>query len=316
MTGYLICYDGTKYQLPLPLSWQLDYALGVPCDSFWLRCVWEKGQEQVLADAVRFEAEENGETVFRGVVDECQVSRAGEGCLREVAGRGMAALLLDNEAGAADYQTATVEDILRDHVTPYGIETAGVDPLPAVSGFAVQSGSSEWKVLYDFARYYGGVAPRFDREGKLWLTGWQDGEAVVIGDSTPVTELVSRDRRYGVLSRVTVRDRTREVTETVENGEFLRRGGRSRRVLTMPGRSNYRAMRYSGQFQLDKSASELLRVQVRLPILFFAWPGQLVRLERWEWGRCGTFRVLESRVEADRSGGGTRLELGSPDAVI
>ena len=66
MTGYLICYDGTKYQLPLPLSWQLDYALGVPCDSFWLRCVWEKGQEQVLADAVRFEAEENGETVFRG----------------------------------------------------------------------------------------------------------------------------------------------------------------------------------------------------------------------------------------------------------
>ena len=316
MTGYLICYDGTKYQLPLPLSWQLDYALGVPCDSFWLRCVWEKGQEQVLSDAVRFAAEENGETVFRGVVDECQVSLTEDGCLLEVSGRGMAALLLDNEAMPADYQVATVEDILRDHVAPYGITTAGMAALPAVSGFSVQSGSSEWKVLYEFTRYHGGVTPRFDREGRLWLTGWEDGRRTVIGESTPVTELVCRDRRYGVLSQVLVRDKTRQAVTAVENGEFLRRGGQSRRVLTMPGRSSFQTMRYSGQFQLDKSAAELLRVQVKLPILFFAFPGDLVELERTEWGRCGTFRVLESRVAADRQGGWTRLELGGVDTVI
>ena len=42
----------------------------------------------------------------------------------------------------------------------------------------------------------------------------------------------------------------------------------------------------------------------------------LVELERTEWGRCGTFRVLESRVAADRQGGWTRLELGGVDTVI
>ena len=316
MTGYLTCYDGTRYQMPTLLDWKLEYGAGVPCDSFWVRCVWEKGQEQVLADAVRFQGTENGETVFRGVVDECQVSQTEDGCLLEVSGRGMAALLLDNEAEAADYQTATERDIVRNHVSPYGIQVGQWGNLPAVNGFSVQSGSSEWKVLYDFARYYGGVTPRFDREGRLLLNGWQDGEAIIIDDSTPVTELVCRDRRYGVLSRVLVKNRGSRNTEVVENSEFSGRGGQCRRVLTMPGRSNYKAMRYNGQFQLDKSAAELLRVRVKLPVLFFARPGDLVKLSRWDWGRNGTFRVLEAVVAADGHGGYTQLELGDPDSVI
>lgn len=51
-----------------------------------------------------------------------------------MAGRGMAARLLDNEALGADYQVATVEDILRDHVAPYGIETVRGAELPPVPG--------------------------------------------------------------------------------------------------------------------------------------------------------------------------------------
>lgn len=316
MTGYLTCYDGSRYRLPPPLAWKLEYGAGVPCDSFWVRCVWEKGQEGVLEDAVYFQGTENGETVFRGVVDECQVSQTEDGCLLEVSGRGMAALLLDNEAEAADYQTATEQDIVRDHVTPYGIQVGAWGGLPPVSGFSVQSGSSEWKVLYEFARYYGGVTPRFDRQGKLLLNGWKDRETIVIDDSTPVTELVGRDRRYGVLSQVLVKDRGSRSTQVVENEVFSGKGGQCRRVLTMPKRSNYKAMRYNGRFQLDKSAAELLRVQVKLPVLFFAQPGDLVKLSRWDWGRNGTFRVLEAVVAADRKGGYTRLELGSPDTVI
>ena len=90
--------------------------------------------------------------MFTGVVDECQVEQSGSGSVLELSGRGMAALLLDNEALGEDYGAATMEDILRDHVRPYGIQTAAGANLPPVSPFSVATGRSEWSVVYDFAR--------------------------------------------------------------------------------------------------------------------------------------------------------------------
>ena len=52
----------------------------------------------VLADAVRFTAEQDGEVVFTGVVDEAECGWDSGGGRLELSGRGMAALLLDNEA--------------------------------------------------------------------------------------------------------------------------------------------------------------------------------------------------------------------------
>ena len=66
---------------------------------------------------MEFTAEHEGERVFTGLVDECEVSTGPRGCLLEVSGRGMAARLLDNEALGQDYLSATQADILRDHVT-------------------------------------------------------------------------------------------------------------------------------------------------------------------------------------------------------
>jgi prophage tail gpP-like protein len=234
----------------------------------------------------------------------------------ELSGRGMAALLLDNEALGQDYLTATMGDILRDHVTPYGIEVAQGANLPAVEQFSVSTGSSEWSVVYEFARYYGGTAPRFDRKGRLVLTGWQDSQAWLLGDGVPVTELVCRDKRYGVLSQVLVRDRYSGETQTVENSTFAANGGRARQIMTMPGRSNYKAMRYTGQFQLDKSASELERLEVTVAQPFCAWPGELVRVQRSNWERNGLFRVAQATVGMDSGGYWTKLELGDRDLIV
>ena len=133
MTAYVTTAAGRTFQLPVPLSWELNYTAGVPSDSFWVRCPWQASQGTDPAEWVRFSAAEAGETVFSGVVDECEVNQGTEGLRLEVSGRGMAALLLDNEALGQDYGTATLEDILRDHVAPYGIELAGEASLPAVS---------------------------------------------------------------------------------------------------------------------------------------------------------------------------------------
>ena len=316
MTAYVTTAAGRTFQLPVPLSWELNYTAGVPSDSCWVRCPWQASQGTDPAEWVRFSAAEAGETVFSGVVDECEVNQGTEGLRLEVSGRGMAALLLDNEALGQDYGTATLEDILRDHVAPYGIELAGEASLPAVSPFSVPTGSSEWAVLYEFAQYCGGVCPRFDRAGRLVLEGWTEVENLAISDATPVTSLTVRDRRYGVLSQILVRDRVRQTVEQVEATDFLRMGGRCRRVMTMPGRSSYQAMRYSGQFQLDRSAAELVRMEAVVPVLFYGKPGDLVRIQRSDWDRNGSWRVVEASVQADEAGGRTRLELAVPDVVI
>lgn len=306
----LICYDGTRYELPEAELWHFQYGTGAPCDSFELRCPWDGAPDPALSRAVRFEAVWEGETVFRGVVDEfeCRWDRAGGSLL--TAGRGMAALLLDNEAECADYQVATLDDILRRHVEPYGIQTAERQPLPAVPGFSVESGSSEWQVLHDFARYHGGIAPRFDREGRLLLTGWTDGKYLLIDEQAAVLELSYRETRYGVLSEVLVRDRARQTVQRVENKSFIAQGGRCRRVFSMPGKSSYQAMRYSGQFQLEQSAAARVRVELTLPEPFAAWPGDLVELRRANPSWNGTWRVLATETGAGKAGTYTKMTLG------
>lgn len=316
MTGYVTDTQGVRWTLPNLMAWRLDYTAGVPCDSFWLRCTWDEKNTTRPGDWVRFEAFHEGEQVFCGVVDECEVSLSAQGRLLEVSGRGMAALLLDNEALGQDYISATQADILRDHVTPYGIQTAPGANLPPVTRFSVANGSSEWSVIYEFARYYGGVAPRFDRLGRLVLTGWSDSQERLVGDGAPITALSWRERRYGVLSQVLVRDRWSGQVETVSNAEFLANGGRARRVVTMPERSSYQAMRYSGQFQLDKSASELRRLELTVAQPFCAWPGDLVRVQRSLWDFNGLYRADQVSVGMDEGGCWSRLELADPDFTV
>ena len=117
MEGTLVCWDGRRIALPQVRAWTFQYGQGTPCDSFTLSCLWEP-EEDLLDQAVTFTAVEKGETVFTGVVDECERGWDGQGGFLTVSGRSMAARLLDNEALGMDYQVATWQDILRDHVTP------------------------------------------------------------------------------------------------------------------------------------------------------------------------------------------------------
>jgi len=316
MRGYVTEGNGTQWMLPVPTAWRLEYTSGVPCDSFWMRCPWDLDNRAVPANWARFYGEHDGERVFTGVVDECQVVQDETGCVLELSGRGMAALLLDNEALGRDYGTATLNDILRSHVEPYGVETVVKARIPPVQRFSVTTGSSEWSVLYDFVRYHGGLTPRFDTRGRLVIAPWEDRCEVVIGDAARVTKLVCRDKRYGVLSQVLVRDRYSGEVQTVRNDAFCAAGGMARRVLTMPGKSDYKTMRYTGQFQLERSAAELERLEVTVAQAFCVRPGDLVRVQRSGWGRNGLFRAAQVIVGMDAKGYWSRMELAPPDAVI
>lgn len=311
-----IGYDGTVYTLPTVTEWKLYYGLGSPCDSFEVSCLWEQGAEKLLAGATRFYAEEEGKRVFTGVVDEYTCVRDERGSRLELSGRGMQALLLDNQALPVEYQWATAQDIIRRHVAPYGITLSGGCSLEAVVKLSVSIGQSEWSVVHDFACCRGGIVPRFDREGRLILHAWDDSTRRRLVDNAAVTALRYRNRRYGVLSQVVVQDRSRNYAETVDDRDFQARGGRCRRVISVPKDSGSPAMRFSGDYQLRASRGERETCEITVAEGFAAWPGELMEVARTGFGGNGLYRVRESVVVLDGRGLSTRLVLGPTDVLV
>ena len=244
------------------------------------------------------------------MLDEYEISWGEKGGRLTLSGRGLAALLLDNEAVGQDYQVATLADILRDHVEPYGIPVGRAGSLPAVPGFSVASGASEWQVVNSFAHYHAGVRPRFDAWGSLTIDPGAAGRLVTVDDRTGVTEVVWRDRRYGVCSEILLWDRKAGVSHRVVNDGFARQGGRRRKVMVLPGKGGFEAARYSGQFQLDRSAEERQRVELTVPGSYFCEPGDRLSVALTRPAVQGTWEVLETRTVMDGKGCRVKVTLG------
>ena len=313
---WVILGGGQTWKLPTAVSWKLCYGTDTPCDSFSLRCLWKRGQERLLHAACRFYADWEGERVFTGVVDEFAVLCGKDGLYLELAGRGMAALLLDNEAMPAEYQKATRADIIANHVSPYGIAAVGGAGLASVNGFLVSSGESEWSVVRRYACYYGGVVPRFDRMGRLVLDPHADAKVVCVGDKDKITGWEYREERHGVLSQVAVRRRTTWGTQWVSDPAFLAQGGRARRVVTVPNTTGTAAMRYTADYQLRAARRERVRMRLTAAGAFLAWPGELVRVELRDFGANGLYRAAQTEVCCGGGGVATTLVLGDVDSMI
>lgn len=103
MKGYLTTCDGAQFELPTLLKWEFSYTGSVPCDSFTLKCAYEPRWRRRCGGRCASRRERTAPVEFAGVVDECGVTCDEKGLQLEVSGRGMAALLLDNEAESVSY---------------------------------------------------------------------------------------------------------------------------------------------------------------------------------------------------------------------
>lgn len=306
--------EGREYTLPHPSRWQLDYALGTPCDAFSLQCPWQGGQEALLGELCRVVVREGAQVLFTGLVDECECRWSERGALLEISGRGMQALLLDHEAPGVDFSIATQAEILRRYVSPYGIETLG-GALPPVSAFSVSSGSSCWQVLCRFAHYYAGATPRFDRQGRLLLSPLPQKPSRLLDGRVPIKALTLRHKRYGALSEVTVINRVSKQVQRITDPQFSARGGSASRVITMPRIHGSQAMRYNGEYLLRRSQEELFRVEMQVAEPFLAEAGEILEIRESAWPLKGLWRVLASRVTLDEGGYTTLLTLAPPEAL-
>ena len=305
MTGRIITSDHRVYDLPALLAWDVIYTGSVPCDSYTVTCLYDREMAEPLHLAAGFLAMGDGEVLLRGIVDEYAVELTAAGLTVTVSGRGYAARLLDNESRPVTYQGATLEEIVRCHVTPYGISAAEIAPVSASSVYTVASGTSQWKALDGFCRTHGGFSPRFRRDGWLLAAPEEDGRRIVIDGSVPVLSCTLREDHYGVLTEVLVIDKTRNVSYSVKNQDMIARGGQCRRVVYTPGQSTWAAMRYTGEYQIGQSRAEELAIQVKLPGCFLAFPGDIIRLELEVMGLAGEYRVAEAENEASPENGET-----------
>lgn len=304
MTGRIITCDHRIFDLPPLMNWQVTYTGSVPCDSYSVTVPYQADMAEPLRLAAGFLAMDGETVLLRAIVDEYTVDLAADGLTATVSGRGYAARLLDNESRPVTYQGATLEEIVRCHATPYGISAAEIAVVSANSTFTVASGTSQWKVLEDFCRTYGGFTPRFRRDGKLVAAPeLTPDRKLVIGADSPVLSCSLREDHYGVLTEVLVIDKTQNVSYSVYNQDMIDRGGQCRRVVYTPGQSTWAAMRYTGEYQIQRSREEAWSVTICLPGAFQAFPGDAVRLELDRMGLRGEYRVAEAENTASPDAG-------------
>ena len=308
MQTFLIDYSGREFELPALLGWQFSYGDELPCDAFEISFVFDGDMLEMLEGAVRFRAAEEGRTVFFGLVDEFDVSVTERGSLVFVCGRSMAALLLDNEAEAAEIYGATLDFVLDKYVYPFGIEKVKKNAAAKMQMFVVKSGASCWSVLEDFLWFSGGVIPRFLPDGTL-LIGDEPGKTYALKDSTAAVEQKFKRQRYGVISEVLVKNRVLGASTVARNEEFLAKGGSCRRVVNVPRYTHYDAMRASGDYQIRSSKVGEYLFSFTVPELFAAFPGDVVEVKNSPVGVNGSFVVGRSRCFASADRAGTEIIL-------
>lgn len=311
MTGRIFTADHRTYDLPPLLSWTVTHTGTVPCDSYAVTFPYEPEMAAVLPMAAGFIGFDGGRLTARGIVDDFTVEMDSGGVTATLTGRGAAARLLDNESRPVTYEDATLEEIVRCHVTPYGVVAREIAEVRARTVYTVAAGTSQWKALENFCRTFGGFTPRFAVNGALLAAPEEGpGRLLRLGDESPLLSCTWREDHYGVLTEALVIDKTQDASYSVWNPDMIRKGGQCRRVIYTPGQSTWAAMRYTGQYQIEKSREEELVVEVTLPGNFLAYPGDQVELEVRRLGLYGTYRVAEAENTCSaRQGAAARLTL-------
>ena len=310
MKVFLSDAAGAEWELPPLLRWEVSHALCSPCDALEATVVFRQELLPVLRGAVRVRAEHGEETVFVGTVDEAEVTADARGCLATVRCRGNQALLLDSEAEAADYYRADTDFILNRHARALGvtdIDARGCAGKRAT--FSVDSGESHWSVVRRFAEFCLGVTPRFSPAGTLILDGAESGRTLTVDAKTALSAQTFAQERCGVIGSAVVKNRVFRTQVTVTNQSLDEFGGGGRRVINVPRRTSFDAMRHTGAYQIRRSGRDFLRCRLTLPQLFAAFPGDRVLLEETPIGVDGDWYVSASRCFADGTDSGTSLDL-------
>ena len=280
MNGYMILADGREVKLPHLAKWKTCHTSGEACDCFELQCPLDTTFDELLETAVRFRGEHNGQTVFFGVPDEMSFSYGEDGLVFFASGRGMAALLMDNQLGEAEYAAITLGELCRIYAEPFGVEYELGANAALTAAVTVTATASCWKVISDFTKSMAAVVPWFTKEGKMVLTRYVP-EPLVITDTTGAMLTL---KRYGVISQLYING-----VGYIYNQDALSRGIECQKVVA--------ATSTTGSYQVKEAGKGYFTLTVTLPEAFRAFPGDKVSLK-------GGMFIGEYIVDEAESSGG------------
>lgn len=175
--------------------------------------------------------------------------------------------------------------------------------------------SNCWAVLEQFARFHGKVTPRFNKKGELVLSPLPSDVSLHIDDETPISKLLWRYKRFGVLSQISVINRVSYHTNTLQDQEMMDKGICRSRVLTVPKTTPSHSARYNGAFQLEQSRKHLHCVELSTPQALFVETGELISLQQSNWCDNGIYRVIDCVITLGKQGYETTITLGNPHLI-
>lgn len=309
MEAYIYDCRGDKWALPALLKWDISHGFGSPCDSFELEFLYREEMLTKLSEAVEMEAMHGGKVVFKGRVDEFEIVAGEKGTAVKLIGRGMQALMLDNEAESGDYFYCDLDYILSRHVRSLGIEEIASSKGGSAERFSVENGWSHWKAFSSFAEFCCGLRPRFAPDGSLVPDGEEGGSRYRVDKQTALISQSYREDRYGVISHAVVKRRYTNSESITENEEFIALGGKCTRIVNVPKSRAYDAMRHEGEYQIEKSMENYRCGSITVAECFAAFPGDRVDMLSSPLGITGEFLVTATQCRGDSRGVYTRIDM-------
>ena len=256
-----------------------------------------------------------GKTVFYGVVDEYQISVDEKGSTVSINGRSLAALLMDNEVQKNMYYSMSKSKMLEKYVSPCGITNIADSTMSDVLMFSVRDGDSAWSALKRYFLKSSHCLPCFDAVGKLYLTGIT-GKSLTINADEYAVAMKYKDERYGVISQITVINRSNGGSYTLKNQAFSDRGGSRKQYYytekfnnILSDGSSITDTKFTGRYQIESSMFGKRCVELTLKRQFPCFPGDTVLLTCSAFGINKSCRVIKTHCWADAVSAGTSVTL-------
>ncbi|MBQ6626255.1 MAG: hypothetical protein IIX27_03075 [Ruminococcus sp.] len=210
------------FENPLKLSINMDE--NVPAHDMSVLFLYEKVSElcdvRVLEDNV---------IVFSGIVDEQQHLMSSSGEYLKITARSYAARLLDNESVPIGYTHPSTSVVLKNHATPFSINSIEEDERIYYGSQTVKKGYTNWQAIEDFSKKAYGTIPRVNELGEIIFTETEDTEVIEFSPfddekSVRYESFVSSIKRCEELSKVKIKAvNSSGYTSVVENEDAIKR---------------------------------------------------------------------------------------------
>lgn len=295
MIGEYLC-GGVWERLPQLLTYRTTHTDGDSADSFEITFPGQPGLVQSLHSCPEIRLKDGQSIWFRGVIDEVETAW-GTSCITTVCGRGLAAKLMDNQAGGAEFYQADLRTVLDRYVRPFGITDIYAPGSYRARLWSVGTGVSCFRILQGFCRLSGAPQPRFSREGTLMIAPGRTGYTIHSGQ---LLSAKLRLCRYGVISRQLVTDLSSGAVRTADLACASRYGISSRHAATRSGPLTHVTEKNARQ-RLEDSTKELYTLELVLPHVQELQCCDSVKVNLPDIGATGNYIVAEACREFDGS---------------